>query len=318
MLGITSSKCTVSRTILTFPRGRSNFRLAPRCLREINARTMVPMPEESSYVTSARLTNILSAPSSTSCGRSSNSSQPHYFSQTLQRKRDTTAEVGQSRQWRSGTSVYSCRTRYRWHTYVPGRSRGGISCAWTGKQLSNESWNLLGTVHRNFSRSISRCFYQDTFRSKPVSPIPRPLNGGGGERNQCSKFAVVIGSERVKSSTNEATAVRCICLNDMAKAFPTVWKRMHEHQLRKSKPYRSVANARTASDANSSAALRQTIAVSFASTERAKAGTIGRSRLSSLGFLAGTMGNPSLMAREYIAGFQTAEQLLRRGASRYS
>jgi hypothetical protein len=82
---------------------------------------------------------------------------------------------------------------------------------------------------------------------------------------------------------------------------------MHEHQLRKSKPYRSVASARTASDANNSAALRQTIAVSFASAGRAKAGTIGRSRLASLGFLAGTMGNPSLMAREYIAGFRTAE-----------
>jgi hypothetical protein len=36
-----------------------------------------------------------------------------------------------------------------------------------------------------------------------------------------------------------------------AKAFPTVCKRMHEHQLRKSKPYRSLANARTAIDANS-------------------------------------------------------------------
>ena len=108
MLGITSSKCTVSRANLTFPRGRSNFRLAPRCSREINARTMLLMLEESNCVTSVRLTNILSVPSSISCGRSSNASQPHYFSQTLQRKRDTTAEVGQSRQWRSATSVYSC------------------------------------------------------------------------------------------------------------------------------------------------------------------------------------------------------------------
>jgi hypothetical protein len=80
-----------------------------------------------------------------------------------------------------------------------------------------------------------------------------------------------------------------------------------EHQLRKSKLYRSVANARTASDANTSATLRQTIAVSFASAGRAKAGTIGRSRLSSVGFLAGTIGNPSLMDRECIAGFERAE-----------
>jgi hypothetical protein len=50
-----------------------------------------------------------------------------------------------------------------------------------------------------------------------------------------------------------------------AKAFPTVCKRMHDDQLRKSKPYHSVAHARTASDANTSAARRQTIAVSFAS-----------------------------------------------------
>src|SRR5271156_5500982 len=103
-----------------------------------------------------------------------------------------------------------------------------------------------------------------------------------------------------------------------AKAFPTVCKRMHEHQLRKSKLYRSLANASTASDANSSAALRQTIAVSFASAGRANLGTIGRPRLSSVGFLAGTMGDPSLMSGDYIAGFQTAEELLRRSASRYS
>jgi hypothetical protein len=76
------------------------------------------------------------------------------------------------------------------------------------------------------------------------------------ENNQCSKFVVVIGSKRFKSSTNEATAVRCICLNDMAKALPTVCNRMHDDQLRKSKPYRSLASARTPSDANTSAALR--------------------------------------------------------------
>jgi hypothetical protein len=93
---------------------------------------------------------------------------------------------------------------------------------------------------------------------------------------------------------------------------------MHDDQLRKSKPYCSVANARTASDANSSAALRQTIAVSFASAGRANLGTIGRPRLSSVGFLAGTMGDPSLMSGDYIAGFQTAEELLRRSAARYS
>jgi hypothetical protein len=78
---------------------------------------------------------------------------------------------------------------------------------------------------------------------------------------------------------------------------------MHEHQLRKSKRYRSVANARTASDANSRAALRQTIAVSFASPERAKAGAIGRARVSSVELLAGTMGNSGFMATKYIAGF---------------
>jgi hypothetical protein len=103
-----------------------------------------------------------------------------------------------------------------------------------------------------------------------------------------------------------------------AKAFPTVCKRMHEHELRKSKLNRSVANTRNASDANTCAALRQTIAVSFASAGRAKAGTIGRSRLSSVGLLAGTMGNPSLMAREYIAGSQTVEQHLRRSAFKCS
>ena len=80
---------------------------------------------------------------------------------------------------------------------------------------------------------------------------------------------------------------------------------MHEHQLRKSKPYRSLANARTASDANSSAALRQTIAVSFTSAGRAKVGTIGRPRLSSVELLAGTTGNSGFMARDYIAGIQT-------------
>jgi hypothetical protein len=84
-------------------------------------------------------------------------------------------------------------------------------------------------------------------------------------------------------------------LGSMAKAFPTVCKRMHEHRLRKSKLYRSVANARIASDANTSAALRQTIAVSNASAGRANVGTIGRSRPSSVGFFARTMGNPSLM-----------------------
>jgi hypothetical protein len=84
-----------------------------------------------------------------------------------------------------------------------------------------------------------------------------------------------------------------------AKAFPTVCKRMHERQLRKSKLYRSFANARTASDANSSAALRQTIAVSFASAGRVNVGTIGSTRLSSVGFFAGMMGNPSLMGGLY-------------------
>jgi hypothetical protein len=82
---------------------------------------------------------------------------------------------------------------------------------------------------------------------------------------------------------------------------------MHDDQLRKSQLYRSVANASTASDANSSAALRQTIAVSFASAGRAKAGTIGKVRASSVKLLAGTMGNSGFMARDYIVGFQTAE-----------
>jgi hypothetical protein len=86
-----------------------------------------------------------------------------------------------------------------------------------------------------------------------------------------------------------------------------VCKWMHDNQLRKQKSYRSVASARTASDANTSAALRQTIAVSFASAERAKAGNFGRSRLSSVGMLAGTMGNPSFMEGDYIASFEVAE-----------
>jgi hypothetical protein len=36
------------------------------------------------------------------------------------------------------------------------------------------------------------------------------------ENNQCSKFVVVIGSKRFKSSTNEA--VPCICLNDIVES----------------------------------------------------------------------------------------------------
>jgi hypothetical protein len=70
----------------------------------------------------------------------------------------------------------------------------------------------------------------------------------------------------------------------MTRMFPTVCKRMHEHQLRKSKPYRSVANARTASDANSSAGLRQAVAVSFASAERAANSSSDRLRHRSWNF----------------------------------
>jgi len=93
----------------------------------------------------------------------------------------------------------------------------------------------------------------------------------------------------------------------MAEGFPAVCKRMHERQLRKPKPYRSIVSARTARDAKSSAALRQTIAVSFASSERAKAGTFGRARVSRVELLAGTMGNSGFMVRERIAGIQTPE-----------
>jgi hypothetical protein len=37
------------------------------------------------------------------------------------------------------------------------------------------------------------------------------VSDDGGEKNQCSKFVVVIGSEWFNSSTNGATAVRCNC-----------------------------------------------------------------------------------------------------------
>ena len=66
MVGITCSKCTASRTNLTFRLGRSSFRLAPRFLRDTNARTMEPMLEESNCVTSVRFTNSLLVPTSIS------------------------------------------------------------------------------------------------------------------------------------------------------------------------------------------------------------------------------------------------------------
>jgi hypothetical protein len=52
--------------------------------------------------------------------------------------------------------------------------------------------------------------------------IPRPLNGDGGERNQCSKFVVVIGSEWFKSSTNGSTPGRCARLNNIVES--TIFK----------------------------------------------------------------------------------------------
>jgi hypothetical protein len=60
--------------------------------------------------------------------------------------------------------------------------------------------------------------------------------------------------------------------------------------------YRSDVRASTASDVNSKAALRQTIAVSFASAGRPRTGIFGSKRLSSVGLLAGTIGKSGLMS----------------------
>ena len=65
--------------------------------------------------------------------------------------------------------------------------------------------------------------------------------------------------------------------------------------------YRSDVSARTASDVKSKAALRQTIAVSFASAGRARAGIFGDNRLASVGLLAAIIGNSGFITRHYNA-----------------
>jgi hypothetical protein len=65
--------------------------------------------------------------------------------------------------------------------------------------------------------------------------------------------------------------------------------------------YRSLVSATTASDANSSAALRQRIAVSFASVGCPRTGSLGSKRLASVGLLAGTIGNFGFINAHYSA-----------------
>jgi len=48
--------------------------------------------------------------------------------------------------------------------------------------------------------------------------IPRPLNADDSEGSQCSKFVVVVGSERCKTKMNESTPGRCNCLNDIVES----------------------------------------------------------------------------------------------------
>src|SRR5580692_1308318 len=79
-----------------------------------------------------------------------------------------------------------------------------------------------------------------------------------------------------------------------AKAFPTVCKWMHDDQLRKSKLYRSLANARTANDANNRAALKQTIAISFTSADRARVGAIRKARVSNADYWHQRAGRASI------------------------
>jgi hypothetical protein len=64
--------------------------------------------------------------------------------------------------------------------------------------------------------------------------------------------------------------------------------------------YRSLVKATTASDANNSAALRQTIAVSFASA-RPSVGIFGSSRLTTVGLLPETIGSLGFMTANYSA-----------------
>src|ERR1700719_900962 len=75
-------------------------------------------------------------------------------------------------------------------------------------------------------------------------------------------------------------------------------------QIAASDAYRSDVNASTASDVNSKAALRQTIAVSFASAGRPRTGIFGSKRLSSAGLLAGITGNCGLMNAHYNAYYE--------------
>jgi hypothetical protein len=98
---------------------------------------------------------------------------------------------------------------------------------------------------------------------------------------------VVTGSARVCRSLWSAGAVRH-CLQAV-------------RRLRLSDAYRSDVSASTASDVNSKAALRQTIAVSFASAGRPRTGIFGSKRLSSVGLLAATIGNSGLMSAHYNA-----------------
>jgi hypothetical protein len=44
----------------------------------------------------------------------------------------------------------------------------------------------------------------------------------GNENNQCSKFVVVIGSERCRTKMNESTPGRCIFSNDIVES--TIFK----------------------------------------------------------------------------------------------
>jgi hypothetical protein len=69
---------------------------------------------------------------------------------------------------------------------------------------------------------------------------------------------------------------------------------MHDDQLRKSKLYRSLANARTANDANNRAALKQTIAISFTSADRARVGAIRKARVSNADYWHQRAGRASI------------------------
>jgi hypothetical protein len=71
--------------------------------------------------------------------------------------------------------------------------------------------NLAGSRHGVYF--ISGAVYERNFESHREK----------GQVNHCSKFVVVIGSERRKSSTNGSTLDRCICLKNIieSKIFRT-------------------------------------------------------------------------------------------------